>query len=226
LNSIAHNLKQIRQRIRQTALAVGRDPQRVNLLAVSKTRSTEEIQQALDSEQKHFGENYLQDAEEKIHKLGKAAVWHFIGPLQSNKTRTIAEDFDWVHSIERIKIARRLNEQRPESLAPLNVCLQVNTSSELTKSGLTPEAVLTLAQEVQTLPHLRLRGLMTIPAVEKDTEKQKVPFRLLRELLQELNSTGMNLDTLSMGMSNDFESAIAEGATIVRIGTAIFGPRR
>lgn len=226
MNSIAHNLEKIRQRMRQAALAVGRDPQRVNLLAVSKTRSIEEIQQAMNSGQKHFGENYLQDAEKKIHKLGSDAVWHFIGPLQSNKTRMIAEDFDWVHSVNRIKIARRLNEQRPEPLAPLNVCLQVNTSNELSKSGLTPEAVLALAQEIQTLPRLRLRGLMTIPAAEKDTEKQKVPFRLLRELLRELNTSGLNLDTLSMGMSNDFESAIAEGATIVRIGTAIFGPRR
>lgn len=226
MSLISQNLEQVQQGIHEAALAAGRDPQTIQLLTVSKTRTVEEVRLALDAGQRDFGENYLQDAEEKIRQLGNRAIWHFIGPLQSNKTRTIAEHFDWVHGLERIKIARRLNDQRPESLAPLNVCIQVNTSDERTKSGVSAEALYPLAQEIDALPRLKLRGLMTIPKAENDTEKQRAPFRLLRQLQQQLNETGLDLDTLSMGMSNDFEAAIAEGATIVRIGTAIFGPRK
>jgi pyridoxal phosphate enzyme (YggS family) len=225
LNSIAQNLKQIQQRIKDAAMGVGRNPQNISLLAVSKTRTVEEVIRALEAGQKNFGENYLDDAMGKIQHIGNQAVWHFIGPVQSNKTRDIAQYFDWVHSIDRIKIATRLNDQRPDSLAPLKVCLQVNTSAESTKSGVSPKELLLLAEEVNTLPNLELCGLMTIPTAEDDVEKQKVPFKLLNQLQQKLIERGIVLDTLSMGMSNDFESAITQGATIVRIGTAIFGPR-
>jgi len=225
LNAIEHNLKQIQQRIHDAAIAIGRNPQNINLLAVSKTRTVEELRQALDAGQIHFGENYLDEALLKIQKIADQAIWHFIGPIQSNKTRPIAEHFDWVHSIDRLKIATRLSEQRPDSLAPLKICLQVNTSSESTKSGVSPDALLTLAKEVNTLPNLELRGLMTIPAAENQIEKQKIPFRLLMQLQQQLKSNGIVLDTLSMGMSNDYEVAITQGATMVRIGTALFGPR-
>lgn len=225
MNSIVQNLNQIQHRINDAAIRVGRKPQSIRLLAVSKTRTIEEIMRVLDAGQRDFGENYLDEAIGKIQHIGNRAIWHFIGPIQSNKTRDIAQHFDWVHSIDRIKVATRLNNQRPESLAPLKVCLQVNTSHESAKSGVAPEGLLSLAKAVNVLPNLELRGLMTIPAVEDDIEKQKIPFRLLHQLQQQLIDNGIRLDTLSMGMSNDFETAISQGATIVRIGTAIFGPR-
>lgn len=173
-----------------------------------------------------FGENYLQEALEKIEALQDLSLeWHFIGPIQSNKTRPIAEHFDWVHSVDRLKLARRLSEQRPPHLPPLNICLQVNVSGEQSKSGATLEELPALAREVASLPHLRLRGLMAIPAPAEGLEAQRQPFHHMHQALQQLNAEGLELDTLSMGMSGDLEAAIAEGATLVRIGTALFGPR-
>jgi pyridoxal phosphate enzyme (YggS family) len=198
----------------------------VTLVAVSKTRPATAIRSAYEEGQRDFGENYLQEALEKIAAFpGEALVWHFIGPIQSNKTRAIAEHFDWVHSVDRLKLARRLNDQRPPDMPPLNVCLQVNISGEASKSGVEPEALAALATSVAELPRLRLRGLMAIPAASDDPEQQRRPFRALREALERLRADGLALDTLSMGMTNDLEAAIAEGATLVRVGTAIFGPR-
>jgi pyridoxal phosphate enzyme (YggS family) len=168
----------------------------------------------------------LQDALPKIEVIANRAEWHFIGPIQSNKTRQIAAQFDWVHSVDRIKIAQRLNEQRPVERPPLNICLQVNISDEAGKAGVTPAEIRALAEAVCKLPHLRLRGLMAIPVREHDPARQRQPFQQLRNLFEQLNIAGFNLDTLSMGMSADLEAAIAEGATLVRVGTAIFGPRQ
>ena len=225
MSTIAERLTQVRLRIAQAAMAAGRDPASIRLLAVSKTRPVTDLEAALAAGQTTFGESYLQDALPKIAAIGERAEWHFIGPIQSNKTRQIAGHFAWVHSVDRLKIAQRLSEQRPPELAPLNVCLQVNTSGENTKGGVSPEETATLAAAVAALPHLRLRGLMTIPAHTQDVRQQRQPFALLRRLQEQLNANGFELDTLSMGMSNDLEAAIAEGATLVRIGTAIFGPR-
>ena len=225
MSTIAERLTQVRLRIAQAAMAAGRDPASIRLLAVSKTRPVTDLEAALAAGQTTFGESYLQDALPKIAAIGERAEWHFIGPIQSNKTRQIAGHFAWVHSVDRLKIAQRLNEQRPAGLPPLNVCLQVNTSGENTKAGISPATTLTLATAVAALPRLRLRGLMTIPAPEQDVQQQRQPFALLRQLLEQLNAKGFELDTLSMGMSNDLEAAILEGATLVRIGTAIFGPR-
>ena len=225
-NTIAQNLKSIREQIHAAELQYGRKPGSVQLLAVSKTRPIEDIQSALAADQYSFGENYLQDALPKIKATHEPGVeWHFIGPIQSNKTRPIAEHFDWVHTIDRLKIARRLSEQRAPSLPALNICIQVNTSAEASKSGIAPEETLTLAQQITALPNLCLRGLMTIPAPATTFEQQRQPFRQLRELKEMLQTEGIELDTLSMGMSNDMEAAIAEGSTMVRIGTAIFGKR-
>jgi len=226
MNSIRNRLFRVRQRIADAAQAAGRDAASVQLLAVSKTRPAEDIELALAAGQRAFGENYLQDAVNKVAAIGNRAEWHFIGPLQSNKTLTIAEQFDWVHSLDRLKIARRLSEQRPPDQTPLNVCLQVNISHQASKSGVTPDELPALAEAVANLPGLRLRGLMTLPAAETDPQRQRQPFRELRQLYLALQQTGLPLDTLSMGMSQDLEAAIAEGATLVRIGTAIFGPRR
>jgi len=225
MSTIAERLTQVRLRIAQAAMAAGRDPASIRLLAVSKTRPVTDLEAALAAGQTTFGESYLQDALPKIAAIGERAEWHFIGPIQSNKTRQIAGHFAWVHSVDRLKIAQRLSEQRPRQLPPLNVCLQVNTSGESTKGGVSPEETETLATAVATLPHLRLRGLMTIPAHTQDVRQQHQPFALLRRLQEQLNANGFELDTLSMGMSNDLEAAIAEGANLVRIGTAIFGPR-
>jgi len=225
MSTIVERLTQVRLRIAEAAKAAGRDPASIQLLAVSKTHSTSDLEVALAAGQKAFGESYLQDALPKITAIGERAEWHFIGPIQSNKTRQIASHFAWVHSVDRLKIAQRLSEQRPRQLPPLNVCLQVNTSGESTKGGISPEETETLAAAVAALPHLRLRGLMTIPAYTPAVEQQHQPFALLRRLQEQLNANGFELDTLSMGMSNDLEAAIAEGATLVRIGTAIFGPR-
>lgn len=225
MSTIAERLAQVRLRIQQAAVAAGRDPAGIQLLAVSKTRPVTDLEAALAAGQTAFGESYLQDALPKIAALGERAEWHFIGPIQSNKTRQIASHFAWVHSVDRLKIAQRLSEQRPAELPPLNVCLQINTSGETSKAGVSPDEALNLAQALVLLPRLRLRGLMTIPAPTVEMAQQRRPFAQLRALLEQLNASGHELDTLSMGMSNDLEAAIAEGATVVRIGTAIFGPR-
>lgn len=225
--TIAQRLATVQERIRAAEQQYGRKAGSVQLLAVSKTRPVEDLREAQRAGQTAFGENYLQDALPKIAALtNPRPQWHFIGPLQSNKTRDIAEHFDWVHSIDRLKIARRLSEQRPENLSPLSICLQVNIDNEATKSGMLPDEVPTLATQINTLPNLRLRGLMAIPSATTDFEQQRVPFRHLHELYEQLQQQGIALDTLSMGMSNDLEAAIAEGSTLVRIGTAIFGERR
>lgn len=225
-NTITKNIKSIRAQITEAEKRYDRHPGSVQLLAVSKTRPIEDVRAAFSENQFDFGENYLQDALPKIANFSEPGIaWHFIGPIQSNKTRQIAENFDWVHTIDRLKIAQRLSEQRDPSIKPLNVCIQVNTSNEASKSGVSPEETIALAQQIKALPNLYLRGLMTIPASTNDFAQQRQPFRLLRELKDELLSQGIELDTLSMGMTNDMEAAIAEGSTIVRIGTAIFGKR-
>ncbi|WP_312959745.1 YggS family pyridoxal phosphate-dependent enzyme [Stutzerimonas nitrititolerans] len=223
MSTIANNIAKVAARIREAAQAAGRDPDTVGLLAVSKTQPAEAIREANGAGLSDFGENYLQEALEKQARLADLALtWHFIGPIQSNKTRAIAEHFDWVHSVDRLKIAQRLSEQRPTELPPLNVCLQVNVSGEASKSGCAPQDVAELARTIATLPNLRLRGLMAIPEPTDDRAEQHAAFARLRQLQQAL---ALELDTLSMGMSQDLEAAIAEGATWVRIGTALFGAR-
>lgn len=223
MSTIANNIAKVAARIREAAQAAGRDPDTVGLLAVSKTQPAEAIREANGAGLSDFGENYLQEALEKQADLADLALtWHFIGPIQSNKTRAIAEHFDWVHSVDRLKIAQRLSEQRPTELPPLNVCLQVNVSGEASKSGCAPQDVAELARTIATLPNLRLRGLMAIPEPTHDRAEQHAAFARLRQLQQAL---ALELDTLSMGMSQDLEAAIAEGATWVRIGTALFGAR-
>ncbi len=228
--SISAQLARVRASIAEAAHSSGRDPASVCLLAVSKTFGPEAVIEAADAGQREFGENYVQEAIDKIASVNAARpdlslIWHFIGPLQSNKTRVVAEQIDWVHSVDRVKIAQRLSDQRPPHLPPLNICLQVNVSGEDSKSGVAPDELLALATEVAGLPRLRLRGLMAIPEPAKDPEAQRRPFALLRTLQQQLHAAGIPTDTLSMGMSADMTAAIAEGATIVRIGTAIFGKR-
>lgn len=226
MTAILSNLQAVKLAITRAAHAAGRSGDAVQLLAVSKTFAADAVREAYQAGQTAFGENYLQEALDKIGALRDLPLeWHFIGAIQSNKTRPIAENFDWVHSVDRLKIAERLAAQRPESLPPLNICLQVNVSGEASKSGVTPEEVVPLAQEVARLPRLRLRGLMAIPAPTEDEAAQRRPFAQLRHMLEDLRRQGLPLDTLSMGMSHDFPAAIAEGATIVRIGTAIFGAR-
>ena len=223
---IAANLQAVLQRIERAAAAAGRNPHSVRLLAVSKTWPAACVEEAFRAGQRAFGENQEQEAARKIAALAHLPIeWHFIGPVQSNKTRAVAERFAWVHSLEREKVARRLSEQRPEKLAPLMVCIQVNVSGEATKSGVSPAKAFELARFVANLPRLRLRGLMTIPAPSDDTAVQRSQFRRLHELFSEMKAQGLDLDTLSMGMSDDLEAAIIEGATIVRVGTAIFGRR-
>lgn len=218
-----------RERLRSALEDAGRVQDTATLLAVSKTKPAAMIRQAWQLGQREFGENYLQEALEKQIELADLddIAWHFIGPLQSNKTRSVAEHFDWVHSVDRLKIAKRLSEQRPTHLAPLNICLQVNISREESKAGVLPEALEALAKEVATLPNLRLRGLMAIPAPAEGLDAQRQPLAALREALTALQSRlpDAPLDTLSMGMSDDLEAAILEGATLVRLGTAIFGAR-
>ena len=226
MGNIAQHIEQVHRRISEAARACGRDPATIQLLAVSKTRPVEDILQAAQAGLSRFGESYVREALDKISALrARGFEWHFIGAIQSNKTRDIAANFHWVHGIERLKIARRLSEQRPASLPPLNVCLQVNLSGEAAKSGAPPNEVGRLAHEMAGLPRLRLRGLMTLPAKTGDFASQREPFRALRELADTLRAQGLPLDTLSMGMSGDLEAAIAEGATLVRVGTDIFGPR-
>lgn len=226
MSDLASRLAAVLARIRAAEQRFHRPPNSVVLLAVSKTHPPEAIAEVAKAGQRHFGENYLQEALDKMEALRHLDLdWHFIGPIQSNKTRKIAESFHWVHSVNRLKIAQRLSEQRPEGLPPLNICLQVNTSRELTKQGLDLEEVAPIAHHVATLPGLRLRGLMAIPAPNRDFTEQRRTCASLREIQVALIREGLPLDTLSMGMSDDLEAAIAEGATIVRIGTAIFGPR-
>lgn len=223
MSTIAKNIAKVRTRIREAAQACGRDPESVGLLAVSKTKPAAAVREAHACGQRDFGENYLQEALNKQAELGDLELtWHFIGPIQSNKTRPIAEHFAWVHSVDRLKIAQRLSEQRPTQLPPLNICLQVNVSGEASKSGCSPEELAALAQAVSQLPNLRLRGLMTIPEPTSDLAQQHAACARLRQLRDDLN---LELDVLSMGMSDDLEAAIAEGATWVRIGTALFGAR-
>ena len=228
-NDITQKLRQVRTQIAQDALEAGRDPKEITLLAVSKRKSAEAIRQAYAAGQRDFGENYLQEAEQKMLALQDLnIVWHFIGPIQSNKTRAIAENFDWVHSVDRIKIAKRLSEQRPQHQTALNICLQINIDNEQSKAGVGVDEAEKLAQQISQLPNVCLRGLMCIPnKVESTTLGQANAFVRLHQLYQQLKSKAdlQQLDTLSMGMSGDMQTAIAAGSTIVRIGTAIFGTR-
>ena len=223
MSTIADNIGQVRQRIRAAADAVQRDANSIHLLAVSKTKPAQAVREAYAAGMCDFGENYLQEALGKQAELTDLPLsWHFIGPIQSNKTRAIAENFAWVHSVDRLKIAQRLSEQRPADLAPLNICIQVNVSGEASKSGCTPADLPALAIAISALPRLKLRGLMAIPEPTEDRAAQDAAFAAVRDLQASLN---LPLDTLSMGMSHDLESAIAQGATWVRIGTALFGAR-
>jgi pyridoxal phosphate enzyme (YggS family) len=225
---MADKLQQVQQRIAGACAAAGRPVESVTLLAVSKTFGADAVREAFGAGLCRFGENYVQEGVGKIAALADLRPhieWHLIGPMQSNKTRVVAEQFDWVHSVDRLKIAQRLSEQRPEHLAPLQVCLQVNISGEASKGGLAPADVAALAVAVAALPRLQLRGLMAIPEPAPTFEAQRRPHRALRELLTALQAQGVAADTLSMGMSADLEAAIAEGATLVRVGTALFGGR-
>ncbi len=228
--AIQDNLQQLTRAIAAAAQSAGRDPSSILLLAVSKTFGADAVIAAADAGQRAFGENYLQEALDKqqaVHALRPDLNldWHFIGPIQSNKTRPVAEHFAWVHAVDREKIARRLSEQRPAYLPPLNICLQVNVSGEASKSGVAPAELPALARAVAGLPRLTLRGLMAIPEPAHDIEQQRRPFAQLRALQLQLRAMGIDTDTLSMGMSADMQAAIAEGTTIVRIGTAVFGKR-
>ncbi|MGA7596034.1 MAG: YggS family pyridoxal phosphate-dependent enzyme [Gallionella sp.] len=226
MTTIASNLQAVRNAIAEAAIETGRDPGKVMLLAVSKTFPAEMIREAYNAGQASFAESYVQEALGKIAALQDLDIeWHYIGPVQSNKTRAIAENFAWAHSVDRLKIAERLSEQRPAHLPPLQVCLQVNISHEKTKSGVPPNEASGLAHAIAKLPGLKLRGLMAVPAPSDEPASQRRNFSRLRKLRDDLNRQGLDLDTLSMGMSHDFPAAIAESATIVRIGTAIFGAR-
>ncbi|MFO7579314.1 MAG: YggS family pyridoxal phosphate-dependent enzyme [Nitrosomonas halophila] len=227
MTTIASRLETVKARIIDAANKAGRDPATIQLLAASKTNPPENLREAWEAGQTVFGENYLQEGLMKVRALADLPIeWHFIGPIQSNKTKPIAENFAWVHGIDREKIATRLSSARPESLPPLQVCVQVNVSGEITKSGVDPDKVLELASFVRDLPRLQLRGLMAVPELTAVTALQREQFQMLREIFEQLQQQGFDIDTLSMGMSEDLENAIAEGATIVRIGTSIFGQRR
>jgi len=228
MSSVEAKLQQVRTRIATACMTSQRPVQSVTLLAVTKTFGPQAVRQAFAAGQRAFGENYVQEALEKIESLvdlRDRIEWHLIGPLQGNKARVVAAAFDWVHSIDRLKVAERLSAQRSDTLPPLQVCLQVNISGEASKSGVEPADALALARAVAALPRLRLRGLMSIPEPQSDFAAQSAPHHALARLLFELNASGLALDTLSMGMSADLEAAIAEGATIVRVGSAIFGER-
>lgn len=226
--SIGSKLQEVKRRITAACTESGRDANSVTLLAVSKTFDAAAVRQAHAAGQRAFGENYVQEALAKIDTLADlrpGIEWHLIGPLQSNKTRAVAEAFDWVHTVDRLKIAQRLSDQRPAWLAPMNICLQVNVSGEASKSGLKPQDVAAVARSVSQLPGLRLRGLMSIPEPAEGQAAQRAPHQALHRLLSTLRAEGLDLDTLSMGMSADLEAAVAEGATLVRVGTAVFGGR-
>ena len=225
---VARHLDEVRQRIAKAAADASRDASSVTLLAVSKTFPAEDVRAAFNAGQRAFGENYVQESVAKIAELAdlrSEIEWHFIGPLQSNKTKVVAENFDWVHSVDRLKIAERLSDQRPDGMPRLNVCLQINVSGEDSKSGVAPGDASALARQIAALPRLRLRGLMAIPEPAGTLEEQRAPHRRLRDIMDRLRADGLELDTLSMGMSADIEAAILEGSTMVRIGTAIFGAR-
>jgi pyridoxal phosphate enzyme (YggS family) len=230
-NPFLTQLSAVQQRIHAACVKFGRPTDSVTLLAVSKTFPAEAVTQMAALGQHAFGENYVKEGVDKIARVYELTqnftklFWHFIGPLQSNKTKPVAEHFDWVHSVDRLKIAQRLSEQRSAGLDPLNVCIQVNISNEASKSGIAPDHVLEVAKEIVGLPHLKLRGLMAIPEPTSDEQLARANFKALADLLAMLNNNGFSLDTLSMGMSADLEWAIAEGATIVRVGTALFGTR-
>lgn len=226
--TIPENIQQVRARIETACARAGRPVESVTLLCVSKTFSAEQVRAAVDAGEWRFGENYVQEGLDKIAALADLRPrieWHLIGPLQSNKTRAVAAQFDWVHSVDRLRVAQRLAEQRPPELPPLNVLLQVNVSGEASKNGVAPDEVFALAPQVAALPRLRLRGLMSIPEPAADEAAQREPHRALHALFARLRAEGLELDTLSMGMSADLEAAVLEGATLVRIGTAIFGAR-
>ena len=223
---VTENLRVIRDLLAKASADAGREESAVKLLAVSKKQPISAILEAAEAGQRNFGENFVQEGLEKIAASGRNdLVWHFIGHLQTNKTRAVAAHFDWVHTVDRFKTAKRLSAQRPEDLDDLNICLQVNIDDEAAKSGVAPDEVLGLAQSVAELPRIRLRGLMCLPANRTDAAEQREPFRRLRELNEALQDAGIAVDTLSMGMTGDYAAAIHEGSTIVRIGTAIFGPR-
>jgi PLP dependent protein len=230
MSIIAGNLQAVEATIQAACSAAGRGRNEVQLLAVSKTFPAEAVVEAMAVGQRAFGENYLQEALDKMQEVARLqpdapVSWHFIGPIQSNKTRPIAAHFNWVHTVDRLKIAQRLSEQRPPELGPLDICLQVNISGEASKSGAGEAELPELARQVAALPNLRLRGLMAIPEASNDPAQQRAAFARLRGLFEDLRADGLALDTLSMGMSGDLQAAIAEGATIVRIGSAIFGAR-
>ena len=223
---VTENLSSLSDLLSKTAVEAGREPDSVQLLAVSKKQPLTKIREAAAAGQRDFGENLVQEGVEKIRELADLGLtWHFIGHLQSNKTRVVAEFFDWVHTIDKLKTARRLSDQRPDGLPPLNVCVQVNVDDEAQKSGIAPGEVLELARACAELPHLELRGLMCLPAIREGFEAQREPFAVLRDIAEGLRDHGIDTDTLSMGMTADYRAAIFEGATIVRIGTALFGER-
>ncbi|MWP49993.1 MULTISPECIES: YggS family pyridoxal phosphate-dependent enzyme [unclassified Gilliamella] len=231
MNTVRDNLLTIKSTIQKITEKCERDPNTIELIAVSKTKPVTLIKQAIDAGQLSFGENYVQEGVEKILHFKQTQpntplTWHFIGPLQSNKSKLVAEHFDWMHTIDRFKIAQRLNDQRPTSMAKLNVLIQVNISHEASKSGILPEQVADLTKQIITLPNLKLRGLMAIPEIENDFDKQLHVFTKMQELLRSLQADYSFMDTLSMGMSNDMQAAIIAGSTMVRIGTAIFGARQ
>ncbi|BDM65277.1 YggS family pyridoxal phosphate enzyme [Shewanella sp. NFH-SH190041] len=228
MTTITDRLAAAQQRIAQAAANASRSSHEIKLLAVSKTKPVSQILEAYQAGQRRFGENYVQEGQEKILALQSDCPdieWHFIGPLQSNKSRIVAEHFDWMHTVDRDKIAQRLNDQRPADMAPLNVCIQINISQESSKSGITPTQMMALAKEIATLPHLKLRGLMAIPTETDDTQVQNREFAELKQCFDKLKAAYPEVDTLSMGMSGDLEQAIAHGSTMVRIGSAIFGAR-
>ncbi len=223
---VTENFRKIQDLLAKAAVDAGRSADQIRLLAVSKKKPVEAIVEAPAAGQRDFGENFVQEGVEKIAAVDKDdAIWHFIGHLQSNKTKDVAQHFQWVHTVDRLKIARRLSQQRPEDMPDLNVCIEVNIDAEANKSGVPADEVAHLAVAVADLPRLRLRGLMCLPAIRRDFAEQLQPFARLRALLESLNESGMQLDTLSMGMTADYAAAIQEGATIIRIGTAIFGAR-
>ncbi|OTP83354.1 YggS family pyridoxal phosphate-dependent enzyme [Gilliamella apicola] len=231
MNTVQDNLLNIKNEIAEIAKKCERDPNTIQLIAVSKTKPVEQVIEAINAAQLAFGENYVQEGVEKIQYFEKNMpnndlIWHFIGPLQSNKSKLVAEHFDWMHTIDRLKIAQRLNDQRPKDMAKLNVLIQVNISQEASKSGVKPEEVADLVKQIVTLPNLNLRGLMAIPEIENDYDKQLNVFTKMQQLLQSLQKDYPFMDTLSMGMSGDMQAAIVAGSTMVRIGTAIFGARQ